>query len=128
MQRKSYTCSRYYHKDTTLLDIKSKIWFEIDGQAIMGSGRLKLLQAIETTGSISEAAKMLDMSYKKAWKLVKLMNEGFGKPLVQRTIGGKGGGGTILTDDGRLLIEQYTNIKTQIYAKIDELKADLDNL
>ncbi len=110
------------------MEIKSKIWFEIDGQAVMGAGRLKLLRAIEATGSITEASKKLEMSYKKAWKLVKLMNESCGTPLLEKTTGGKGGGGTVLTAKGQELMQQYQEVKSQLHTKIDELAKDLELL
>lgn len=110
------------------MEIKSKIWFEIDGQPVMGSGKLKLLLAIDETGSISEASKHIGMSYKKAWKLVKTMNESYGEPLVEKSTGGKGGGGTLLTEKGKKIITTYTRIKSEIHTKIDELSAEIIHL
>ena len=90
--------------------IKSKIWIETEGDILLGKGRVNLLNAIENTGSLSKAAKQLGMSYKKAWSLTQAMNERAQKPVIEMSIGGKGGGGAILTSYGKLLINTYETI------------------
>ena len=64
----------------------------------MGPGKAQLLEAIAITGSISEAAKVMEMSYRTAWQLVTSMNEHFVGPLVSMTKGGQTGGGASLTE------------------------------
>ena len=64
------------------------------GQEIaMGPGKLNLLRAISTKGSISGAARQMNMSYRRAWLLVDTMNRCFRSPVVAASPGGKGGGG-----------------------------------
>ena len=65
---------------------------------------MALLEQIGSHGSISKAAKAMKMSYKKAWELVKSMNSNSDDPLVVRTVGGTGGGGSILTNAGKSAI------------------------
>jgi molybdate transport system regulatory protein len=108
--------------------IKSKIWFEIDGKPFIGAGRIKLLMAIDQTGSITEAAKSVEMSYKKAWKLIHSMNELSAQPLVLKTTGGKGGGGTMLTPYAHQVIKTYIDCKSEIHQKIDEVSVHLSDI
>jgi molybdate transport system regulatory protein len=70
----------------------------------LGGTRIRLLEAIERHGSISQAAKTLPLSYKAAWDAVEDMNNLGDEPLVERTVGGAHGGGTTLTDYGRRMV------------------------
>ena len=82
----------------------------------LGPGKVDLLESIDKVGSISEAARQINISYRRAWEMVNTMNQCFSNPLVKSVTGGKGGGGAKLT----LLGEK---IKT-IYRKM-EVKASL---
>ena len=99
--------------------IKSKIWIEAEGNILLGRGRVSLLKAIEQTGSLSKAAKSLNMSYKKAWNLVNDVNLRAEGLVVKTSIGGKGGGGTILTDYGKLLINAFETINENCHNFLD---------
>ena len=63
----------------------------------IGPGRADLMELIAETGSISEAARRMGMSYKRAWGLVQALNEGFGTPLVETARGGKEQGASLTT-------------------------------
>lgn len=89
------------------MKIDGRFWLTKDGQSFLGSGRIELLEKIEKTGSINAAAKEMKMSYKAAWERINGMNELADEPLITRTIGGKGGGGTILTSYAHKLISTY---------------------
>ncbi|MEZ5579956.1 MAG: LysR family transcriptional regulator [Candidatus Competibacteraceae bacterium] len=69
-----------------------------EGCGYLGAGRVELLEHIDECGSIARAAKRMGMSYKTAWDAVEAMNNLADRPLVVRATGGKGGGGTQLTD------------------------------
>ena len=99
--------------------IKSKIWIEANGQILLGEGRVRLLKAIEKTGSLSKAAQQINMSYKKAWGLSDDVNSRAEKPVVTKNIGGKSGGGTVLTDYGRSLIEVFDEINESCWKYLD---------
>ena len=75
--------------------------------------RIKLLEAIEQTGSISSAAKRVGLSYKAAWEAVDTMNNLSKNPLVVRVTGGSGGGGTTLTPLGFDVIANYSVLKKE---------------
>ena len=73
----------------------------------LGPGKIDLLEAIRLKGSISGAAKEINLSYRRAWDMVDTMNQCFKKPLVSSSTGGKGGGGALLTPLGERMIELY---------------------
>lgn len=90
--------------------IKSRIWISSDRGTFLGEGRIRLLQEIEASGSISMAASNMGMSYKKAWSLVRSMNEYAAEPLVIKSIGGKNGGGSKLSEFGKDMIRIFNEI------------------
>jgi molybdate transport system regulatory protein len=76
----------------------------------IGPGKAELLESIAATGSISESARQLGMSYRRAWLLVDTMNRCFREPVVASATGGTGGGGAGLTDFGRRVLERYRSM------------------
>ena len=76
----------------------------------IGPGRADLLDGIDKTGSIAEAAKGMGMSYKRAWSLVQALNDGYGAPLVETQRGGSGQGAS-LTADGRSVLDSYRRMQ-----------------
>lgn len=90
--------------------IKSRIWICGEEGTFLGEGRIHLLKKIQEHGSIAKAAKDLNMSYKKAWKLVQSMNALTNEPLVERTTGGKDGGGSILSEKGEKSIIEFEKL------------------
>lgn len=77
----------------------------------IGPGKMRLLDAIAETGSISSAGRALGMSYRRAWMLIDDLNAGFRRKVVSTTLGGKEGGGTKLTPFGRELLKRYRAIE-----------------
>jgi len=102
------------------MEIKSKVWLEVDGKPVFGEGRRSLLEAIDRHGSISQAAKEITISYRKAWGYIKAMEERLGFELVQRQAGGKNGGGAALTEEARKFLKRYKKIEDGIKELIDE--------
>lgn len=87
------------------------------GSAIaIGPGKIALLEAIERAGSITAAAKSLDMSYRRAWLLLDEVNQSLRELAVNSAQGGERGGGSTLTAAGRRLIEIYRRIETKAQA------------
>ena len=99
--------------------IKSRIWIETKGNVLLGEGRVHLLKAIEKTGSLSKAAKSLNLSYKKAWHLLDSVNKSAKKPVTTNSIGGKSGGGTNLTEYGKVLISTFDDINKNCWEFLD---------
>ena len=102
------------------LGIKSKIWIEVDGEPVFGRGRRFLLEAIESHGSINRAAKEVDISFRKAWSHIKAMEDRLCLKLVERQVGGKNGGGAILTDDARMFLKKYEALEKGIQEIVDK--------
>lgn len=99
--------------------VRSKIWFEVDGQAFLGDGRIKMLDAIERNGSINAAAKDLGLSYRKIWAQLQVMEEHAPFKLLERRTGGKGGGGTCLTPATQKLLRSFRNLREQVNLAAD---------
>jgi molybdate transport system regulatory protein len=89
---------------------------DFGSERALGPGKIRLLETIGKTGSISEAGRSLDMSYRRAWRLVDDMNHCFRAPVVVSQPGGARGGGAELTKFGSALIEKYRLIETQALA------------
>jgi molybdate transport system regulatory protein len=90
--------------------VRGRIWVETDKGAFLGVGRIELLIKIKESGSITKAAKQMKMSYRQAWELIESMNLRSKKPLVISQVGGKGGGGAILTPAGEKAIAEFNNL------------------
>lgn len=83
------------------------IFTDDDGNKFFGEGPMQLLRAIERTGSLRAAAMEMEMAYSKANKLLKQAEANLGFPLTQRSTGGKDGGGSVLTPQGKRWLRQY---------------------
>lgn len=94
--------------------------------AFLGDTRIRLLEAIERHGSISQAAKAVPMSYKAAWDALDSMNNLADSPLVESAVGGRHGGGTHLTDFGRRLITLYRAVEEEYQQAVDRLARGMD--
>ena len=101
------------------LRIRSKIWLEVDGQSFLGDGRYRLLLAVQRNGSINAAARDLGMSYRKVWAQLQAMENSAPFPIIERRIGGKGGGSSQLTDDILELMEQFQSLRDQVNKEAD---------
>ena len=86
-----------------------RIDFDADRQ--IGPGKIKLLELIDSTGSISAAGRQMGMSYRRAWLLVDNLNRCFREPLVAAQVGGVKGGGASLTSFGHAVVEHYRAIE-----------------
>jgi molybdate transport system regulatory protein len=102
------------------MEIKSKLWIEIEGRPVFGRGRRFLLEAIDTYGSINQAAKEINISYRKAWGYIKAMEERLGFKLIERQTGGRNGGGAILTEDAREFLKKYEALERGIREIVDD--------
>ena len=78
----------------------------------LGPGKIDLLEAIGRMGSISQAAREIKLSYRRAWDMVDTMNHCFKEPLVTSTTGGKGGGGAQLTPLGNKMILLFRSMES----------------
>ncbi len=86
---------------------RSKVWIEKDGKPLIGKGRAQLLEEIQRTGSIRRAASGLGLSYRHAWGIVSRISKTAGSPVVVPKRGGRRGGGSVLSDEGKELLAMY---------------------
>lgn len=77
----------------------------------LGPGKIRLLELIQAHGSISEAGRLMDMSYRQAWLLVDSLNRSFRQAVVSKQTGGARGGGARLTPWGQRVVERYRAIE-----------------
>lgn len=108
--------------------IKSRIWIETDNKVLLGEGRVHLLKEIQNTGSLSKAAKSLGISYKKAWHLLDAVNKSAEKLVTINSVGGKNGGGTELTEYGKLLVSAFEEINKNCWDFLDQQLEKIENL
>ncbi|CDG83456.1 winged helix-turn-helix domain-containing protein [Janthinobacterium agaricidamnosum] len=101
---------------TSKLDIKVRLWR--DDEVAMGPGKADLLDAIAHSGSISAAARTMNMSYRRAWLLVDSMNRNFREPLVRSAIGGQQGGGAQVTEAGFVVLAQFRAMQASANAAL----------
>lgn len=101
------------------MKVQIKIWLDEQGKAF-GEGPYELLLYVDKIGSLRGAAKKMGISYKKAWKIIKNCERRLNFPLLERRIGGKMGGGSRITEEGKLFLEKYKNFKDEIRNFVDE--------
>lgn len=77
----------------------------------IGPGKIALLEAIRAHGSITQAAKEIGMSYRRAWLLLDELNRALRKPATMSAAGGAHGGGCLLTGEGEALVAIYREIE-----------------
>ncbi|KUO68405.1 MAG: hypothetical protein APF77_12535 [Clostridia bacterium BRH_c25] len=91
-----------------MYELKYKIWIDKEGK-VFGKGPLELLQGVKDKGSLSEAARSMNMSYNKAYNLIKSIEEKLGYRLIASKSGGSKGGGSELTEKAEELVGIYQN-------------------
>jgi molybdate transport system regulatory protein len=91
-----------------------RIRIDFSDNVNLGPGKIALLEAIKSTGSISDAARSLGMSYRRAWMLINSLKEGFSEAVTVSSTGGKGGGGARVTPFGNSLIKQFRSLEREI--------------
>ena len=104
------------------LKVHGRFWLTLNGANFLGSGRVELLQRIAETGSISQAAKAMKMSYKAAWDAIDAINRAWGTPLVESKPAG-----SALTDDARQLIALYHSAQEEHRDFLSGLEKTLPN-
>ena len=112
------------HSDGARLSLR----VDFDDETRLGPGKIRLLELVGETGSISAAARGMDMSYRRAWLLVDAMNQSFKEPLVSAATGGSHGGGARLTELGIDVLRRYREMETKAAASVAEDFADLAKL
>lgn len=107
--------------------LRGKLEVDTEFGTFLGDTRIRLLEAIEKHGSITQAAKAVPLSYKAAWDAIDAMNNLAEQPLVIRSTGGRNGGGTALTDYGRKVVALYRALEAEYQAALDRLAATMND-
>ncbi len=100
--------------------MNGSIWIECNGEGIFGPGPAELLERINDTGSISQAAKQMKMSYKKAWEIINAINTQAVRPLVVTQAGGSSGGGSMITAEAKEMITWYRLLRARFKAFLEK--------
>lgn len=111
--------------------VDGALWLQRDNKNYLGGSRITLLERIDELGSITKAAKAVGISYKTAWDTINLINNLAEKPLVDRLTGGKGGGGTSLTAEGKKVVQQFKTIQEEhgkFLRNLEQRLGDTDSL
>lgn len=99
---------------------KFNLWLEVEEQVVLSIWRVKLLEAVATTGSISKAALQMAVPYRVAWQKIHEMELGIGQKLVETSIGGKEGGGAQLTPLAESYISQFNQLTQELQQFLGE--------
>ncbi len=108
------------------LQVRSKIWLEINGEPAFGQGREDLLRLIRKNGSINAAAKEMGIPYRKAWSYIDAMEKRLGFPLVTRQKGGAGGGESTLSPQAVSLLEKFHALQKDFHDSVNRKFIELD--
>jgi molybdate transport system regulatory protein len=90
-----------------MMRARYNLWLEREGKVVLSVWRVRLLEAIATTGSITAAAEEMQVPYRRAWEKLQEMEAGMGRSLIETEVGGAGGGGASLTSDAQDLIKRF---------------------
>ena len=90
-------------------------------ERFFGPGICELLEKIDENGSIQSAAKQMEMSYTKAWKILNRAEEAMGQRLIVRLNGGKNGGSSVLTDEGRAAVKAFRTMEQKLQEESERL-------
>lgn len=99
---------------------------DFDESRALGPGKVRLLELVGETGSISAGGRAMGMSYRRAWLLVDALNQTFRSPVVQTRGGGVGGGGANLTEFGKDLVASYRAMEQATRDALAHLLVDLE--
>jgi molybdate transport system regulatory protein len=100
--------------------LRGEVWVEIGKGAAMSEAGADLLEQIAACGSLSEAARRLRFSYRRAWMLVDGMNRRWPAPLVTTAVGGEHGGGTRITQLGQAVLRSFRDLQIQLEHLLDQ--------
>jgi molybdate transport system regulatory protein len=100
--------------------IRAQVWIERGRSIALSEAGADLLEQIDANGSLSQAARTLRYSYRRAWVLLDAMNRRWDQPLVRTAIGGRRGGGAQLTEFGHVVLRSYRDLQLHVEALIDQ--------
>jgi molybdate transport system regulatory protein len=105
------------------IEPRMRVRFQDGDARVFGPGVYRLLVQVAETGSLHRAAQVMGMSYSKAWRIVRIAEVHLRVELLERHAGGASGGGSVLTADGRALVERFGHLQHDLQAALDALFA-----
>ncbi len=108
--------------------IRFKCWIEDENEKFYGPGPNDLLKSIQKEGSLSRAAEQMNMSYKKAWDIIRRLNSHTETPMVILKKGGSHGGGAEVTEKSLKTIEQFEKLQRQMKDLVEQQDDLLESL
>ncbi len=109
-----------------MTEVELHIHVNKDGKLLVTPERIKLLRLIEETGSLLTASKQVGISYNKAWKMIDAMNKVSNNPIVSKQRGGSGGGGAVVTDFGKLILDEYAIMEKVVAEFTKKFNAEIN--
>ena len=107
-------------RSSTSIEIRFRCWVDIGGEKFFGPGPAELLEGIESTGSIAQSAKLMGLSYKKAWSMVTVLNSKGKAPYILLQKGGQHGGGASLTKEGKKALTSFRRLEAKFNKLIQQ--------
>jgi molybdate transport system regulatory protein len=104
------------------MKIQFKVWLEKDKRVLFGEGRNQLLQAIDDYGSLAQAAKKMNMSYRAAWGRLRASEDRLGFVLAEKDLEQGKKGGLRLTTQGKNLLSKYKSIHLAVESLVNDLE------
>lgn len=102
------------------LNPRVKVWLELDGDYVFGQGMAEILNAVQTTGSIKEAAAQLGQSYRHIWAHIKEAEQALGRTLVEAHVGGQGSRRSFLTPEATKLLAEFAALRQRMLAVVEQ--------
>lgn len=109
-----------------MIEVDFQISIKKDKRCFLGPVKTELLQEIIQTGSLSGAAKKLNISYQHAWTMLDEMNRAAPQPLVVKQRGGANGGGAEISDYGKRILGEYRLIEAQVRKLVDQINVEIN--
>lgn len=115
-----YSHKRITHGDEKVMKLSYKVWLDHRGKAF-GDGPYELLRQVDKTKSLHQAANQMGMAYSKAWRLIRILEQRLGFPLLERKIGGPSGGGSQITPKAKELMNVYQRFRKEVNDALGEI-------
>jgi len=102
--------------DLHAIILQHKMWLETaDGDGILGDGKWQILKAVDKEGSLTGACQKLGLTYRRTWGDLKKIEQQMGFPLLNKSRGGKEGGMSELSPQGKALVEAFDRFQIKAF-------------
>jgi len=102
-----------------IMEYRFRVWLSNEDKKIFGEGPFRLLKKVEELGSLRLASISMNMSYSKAWKILRNIEEEMSILVLERAVGGENGGGSKITEEAKQLMNKYEMLKLNIEKAIE---------